>query len=127
MTSTHIAAITFDTSDAQRAAVFWAAVLGWDVGPDASEDFAVVGGPNRPRDMAGLMFFKVPEGKTAKNRNHLDLHTTDLAGEVERLVGLGATIVHEKHEWDTHWYTLHDPDGNELCLVEEGSEVVADG
>lgn len=91
----------------------------WDVAPDGSPDFAMAGGPNRPAGAPSMMFFSVPEPKTAKNRNHLDLHTCDLDGELARILALGATVVHEKHEYDTHWYTLVDPEGNEFCLVDD--------
>jgi len=41
-----------------------------------------------------LAFHQVPEGKTVKNRVHLDLITTDIDGESERVISLGATVVH---------------------------------
>jgi len=59
----------------------------------------------------------VPEGKMAKNRVHLDLAAEDRVAEVDRLVGLGATLVHEKEEWGVHWSTLQDPEGNEFCVA----------
>jgi predicted enzyme related to lactoylglutathione lyase len=37
--------------------------------------------------------------------------------EVDRLVGLGATVVHDKHEWGITWTTLTDPEGNEFCVA----------
>ena len=52
-----------------------------------------------------------------KNRVHLDMQAADRAAEVERLVGLGATIVHEQHEYGMEWNTLADPEGNEFCLA----------
>jgi hypothetical protein len=41
-------------------------------------------------DAGQLMFHKVPEGKTVKNRVHLDLQTADVATEADRLTSLGA-------------------------------------
>jgi len=41
----------------------------------------------------------------------------DRAAEVERLVELGATHVHDKDEWNTRWTTLTDPEGNEFCVA----------
>jgi predicted enzyme related to lactoylglutathione lyase len=52
-----------------------------------------------------------------KNRVHLVLHADDRAAEVERLVSLGATIVHDKDEWNVRWTTLTDPQGNEFCVA----------
>ncbi len=112
-----ISTITFDCSDAARLAAFWAEVTGWGVGPEPSQQFAVVGGPARPADCPGLMFIQVPEGKVAKNRVHLDLAAEDPEAEVRRLGGIGATLVHEKEEWGVHWWTLQDPEGNELCVA----------
>lgn len=108
--------ITFDCEDAGTLARFWADVLGWGVGPDASEDFAAVGGPSRPADTPAMLFLKVPEGKSAKNRVHVDLESDDLEADLDRIVALGATTVHEKNEYGTHWFTLTDPEGNEFCV-----------
>jgi predicted enzyme related to lactoylglutathione lyase len=111
-----LAHITVDCEHAESLASFWAQVLGWEVAPGASEEFASVGGANRPADTPNWLFFKVPEGKTAKNRMHVDLRTNDLTAEVERLLELGATVVHEKSESGTRWFTLTDPEGNEFCV-----------
>jgi predicted enzyme related to lactoylglutathione lyase len=111
--------VTVDCHDPVRQATFWAEALGWDVAPGADADVAAIGGPRRPQGTPGWLFFAVPEPKTAKNRMHVDLRTPDLETEVRRLESLGATRVHEKREWDTHWFTLTDPEGNEFCVVEE--------
>ena len=65
------------------------------------------------------MFIAVPEGKSAKNRVHLDLHAEDPAdvdAEAERLLAAGATFVGEHREFGVYWRTLQDPEGNELCI-----------
>ncbi len=120
-----LGAVTFDCVNALHQARFWAAALEWDVAPDAGEHFAVIGGPRRPPDAPNLLFLQVPEGKVAKNRNHVDLHTEALDTELQRLLELGATVIHEKNEFDTHWYTLSDPEGNEFCLVEDAPSTPA--
>jgi hypothetical protein len=56
-----VKSVTFDCSNAQLLAVFWAAALGSNVDEDSTEDRAWVeprgwGGPN-------LGFRRVPEGK----------------------------------------------------------------
>jgi hypothetical protein len=58
----------------------------------------------------------VPETKTVKNRVHLDLLVgpDDHDGEVERLVGLGATVVGVHDGEDGRWTMLLDPEGNEF-------------
>ena len=110
--------VTYDARDAGRLARFWAEVLGWDVGPGASEYVAEVGGPRRPSDSVPMLFVQVPEDKVGKSRIHLDLVAEDIATEVARLVEIGATVVHEKREWGHHWVTLQDPEGNEFCVAQ---------
>lgn len=80
----------------------------------ASEFFArIEGGGGDPM----MMFIQVPEAKSVKNRMHLDMNAGDRAAEVERLVALGATVVHEKNEFGMQWTTLADPEGNEFCVA----------
>ena len=117
-----VAAITFDCADAGKVAAFWSAALDRPLDPSepgSSEFFASIG---RQGAAAGsgpaLMFIQVPEGKTVKNRVHLDLVADDLGAEVERLVALGATHVHDKEEWRVTWTTLTDPEGNEFCVAD---------
>ena len=106
-----IKSATFDCHDPVLVATFWAAALGSDVDEDSTADRAWVepagwGGPS-------LWFVRVPEGKTAKNRQHFDLRAIgDRAEEVRRLVGLGATVLRE----DDDLTVLADPEGNELCV-----------
>ncbi len=59
------------------------------------------------------MFFNaVPEHKIVKNRLHLDLDADDVAGELTRLLGLGATVIADGEDM-----VLADPEGNEFCLL----------
>jgi len=120
--SLDIAAVTFDAENAIELARFWSAALGRDIDPGPDEQGAYFASIGRSDESAAggrpiLMFIQVPEGKTAKNRVHLDLDATDRAAEVERLVGLGATVVHDQDEWGTRWTTLADPEGNEFCVA----------
>lgn len=120
--------ITVDCADAARLAGFWAEALGWNVSPDSDEEYAAVGGPQRPADTPGWLFFQVPEGKSAKNRLHVDLEADDLDAETERLRTLGASVLWEKDEWGTRWNALTDPEGNEFCVAQKKPprELVAD-
>ncbi|SFB78539.1 hypothetical protein SAMN04487968_101503 [Nocardioides terrae] len=116
--------ITFDAGDAHALATFWANLLGWHVFYD--DDPEVLVAPHFPADeMTTLLFIPVPEGKTAKNRVHLDLNSSDLTRdeEVERALALGATVVEDHRKDDgTGWVTLADPEGNELCIVRSPAE-----
>jgi hypothetical protein len=73
----HLFSITFDAADPQSIARFWADVTGYST-TFADDNIAILGGDGSvgPR----MMFIKVPEGKTAKNRMHVDLGSTDLDG-----------------------------------------------
>ncbi len=63
------------------------------------------------------MFLKVPEGKTVKNRLHLDLRPADQSAEVARLEALGARRV-IIGQGDANWVTMADPDGNEFDVLQ---------
>ena len=74
-----------------------------------------------------VLFIEVPEGKAVKNRIHFDLWPTDctMDEEVDRLLGLGATVVHDLRDHrgpGTGWATLADPEGNEFCVLRSESE-----
>jgi predicted enzyme related to lactoylglutathione lyase len=115
MTTSAVLGLSFDAHDAEGVARFWAAVLGRPLadGPDAHDAVVLAGDMSAgPR----LAFHHVPEGKTVKNRVHLDLITTDIEGESERLTGLGATVVNTING-QAHWITFADPEGNEFDLI----------
>jgi Glyoxalase-like domain len=138
--------VTFDSADPNALAYFWNQVLGYeyDAPPpgfgtweEALEHFGV---PEDERNNASachdpdgegprLYFQKVPEGKSAKNRVHLDVRAAPglegdermaaLEAECERLVELGATRL-QRFEPDPPMgqgtIVMQDPEGNEFCL-----------
>lgn len=118
--SLNVASITFDCSDALKVATFWSEALDRpiDRGEPAPSPFFATIGRGDPGNGPTLMFIKVPEPKTVKNRTHLDLVADDRAAEVDRLIALGAAHVHDKDEWGLQWTTLADPEGNEFCVAE---------
>ncbi|WP_437075250.1 VOC family protein [Streptomyces sp. enrichment culture] len=65
-----------------------------------------------------LLFQRVPEPKTVKNRLHLDLHPGEgrREEEVARLRGLGASVLREVKEPGGQWVVMADPEGNEFCV-----------
>jgi predicted enzyme related to lactoylglutathione lyase len=117
MNSSTMFGISFDTHDAAKVAQFWAAALGRELADGADAHNAVVLPGDITTTGPRLAFHQVPEGKTVKNRVHLDLTTTELADETDRLQQLGATIVHDVSENGNHWITLADPEGNEFDLI----------
>ena len=58
-----------------------------------------------------------PEGKTVKNRLHLDLRPSDQSAEVARLEALGARQV-SIGQGDVSWVVMADPDGNEFDVLQ---------
>lgn len=107
-----IEAITFDCADPRRLAEFWAAVTGFQIQFRSGSTGVKSDVPEFPR----LIFVPVPEGKTVKNRIHLDLQADDMEAEVARLVELGALVVAERKRADHAWTVLRDPEGNEFCV-----------
>ncbi|MFE7355347.1 VOC family protein [Streptomyces sp. NPDC057543] len=65
-----------------------------------------------------LLFQRVPEAKTVKNRLHLDVHAGPERRdeEVTRLEGLGAKVLRRVEEPGGTWTLLVDPEGNEFCV-----------
>ncbi|MEU3373855.1 VOC family protein [Streptomyces sp. NPDC006711] len=135
--------VTFDCADPERVARFWCEVLGY-VAPTPPEGFSTWDDYNQTlppaergswfacSDPTGegprLYFQRVPEGKTAKNRVHLDVRVgTGLVGdarlaaleaECERLVALGATHVQTLYADGVNesCIPMLDIEGNEFCI-----------
>lgn len=74
--------------------------------------------PTVALDGAGptLFFQQVPESKTAKNRLHLELSSSDRLAEVSRLESLGASVL---TSFEDHT-VMADPEGNEFCVCDVG-------
>jgi len=119
----HIRNLTFDCADARALATFWQAITGWNLYYD--DDPEVVLAPCFPYDGTGMLFIPVPEGKTAKNRLHLDLAPEEGTRDelVEVAVAAGATVIGDHRKDDgSGWVTLSDPEGNEFCVERSESE-----
>jgi predicted enzyme related to lactoylglutathione lyase len=115
--SNTIIGLSIDAADAAALAGFWAEALGLQVAAGANEGHAVVTIGPAAVSVPRLVFHQVPEGKTVKNRLHLDLAATDWEAEIGRLTDLGATRIRDVQENGARWITLADPGGNEFDLV----------
>ena len=118
-----------DAGDPQRIAAFWARALRYvpEPGFDGPDNASIVDPEGRG---PAIGFLRVPEGKTAKNRMHIDIR---VAGEppwdpVERdrlvhervaeLVAAGATRVREElYDGEFGHVVMLDPEGNEFCVA----------
>lgn len=108
--------VTFDCADPERLAAFWAAVTGYQQMEAGSDEVVGLRAPDE-RGVRRILFFKVPEPKTVKNRVHVDLASRDPEAEIERLVNLGATRVEYREGIaGTSWTVMLDPEGNEFCV-----------
>ncbi|HEV7648651.1 MAG TPA: VOC family protein [Actinophytocola sp.] len=117
--------LSVDCADPYRLAGFWSHVLDVPVGaedkPGDDEVGIGLGGEQE------LLFLRVPEPKTVKNRMHLCLRPlTSRDEEVERLLAHGATIADDRRQEDgTGWVVMADPEGNEFCVLRGAEERAA--
>jgi predicted enzyme related to lactoylglutathione lyase len=119
MTDLQIQCFLLDSTDPQRTADFWQAALGWRRTHEDDDDVVLEPPAGSPQDGVApdLLFQRVPEGKTVKNRWHPDLRPKDQAAEVARLEALGATRADVGQGDDVSWIVMADPDGNEFCVL----------
>ena len=113
-------AVVLDCAELEPVERFWSAALGY---VRSFEPFGQYAGvkppPGDPRGGLPIIFQRVPESKVVKNRAHVDLAAVDRAAEVERLAGLGATIVREVDDGPgLRWTVMADPAGNEFCVAQ---------
>jgi hypothetical protein len=127
--------VTFDCHDADLLADFWATALdrvvqppppgfdswpafleaqGFDVPPEGSMSAIIDPDGNGPR----MLFQRVPEEKTAKNRVHLDVRAGDRRDEkVAELEQAGGKVIGHHEEMGLEWVVMADPEGNEFCVT----------
>lgn len=111
-------AVTIDCNDPETLAVFWAAVF------DTREEWRG-GDPVQYIDLRAtdwspkIRFQRVPEGKTVKDRIHLDLRVDDIEEAAARVIALGAQRApsDDFREYDVAFRVMLDPEGNEFCVV----------
>lgn len=109
--------IVLDAVDAEAAAAFWQAALGYErIGEHGA--YTTLGPPEgdtRPRLVIQRVDVVTP-GKTAV---HMDLRVEDPDAEVARLEALGARVAWRIDETDrggTRWTTMAAPHGALFCV-----------
>lgn len=110
-----IGAIVWGVRDLHRAIAFWSEALNYELRYEPDVDFAILV-PKEGAEGVQLSLNKV--SSTKPKRHHLDLFTEDQAGEVERLLSLGANQVDWNYEPHADYVVLADPDGNTFCIVQ---------
>ena len=112
-----VGSIVLRVRDLARQTAFWTSALDYLPREVPSDDFVLLRprngvGPNLSLDLHHSELQPPP-------RIHLDLYTADQSGEVERLMGLGATaVVWDKRPSDADYVILADPEGNRFCVVD---------
>jgi predicted enzyme related to lactoylglutathione lyase len=111
--------VCIDAHDAPAQARFWAEVLGWRITFEDADEIVLEPPAGSPEDgvVPDLLFLRVPDDKTVKNRLHLDLRPEDQDQEVRRIEALGARRVSVGQGPDVTWVVLADPEGNEFCVL----------
>ncbi len=110
--------VVVDATDPSALAQFWQDVLGWRRTYDDGTEIVLEPPVGSPSDgVPDLLFLKVAEGKTVKNRLHIDLRPDDRDAEVARIEALGARRVDIGQGPDVTWVVLADPEGNEFCVL----------
>ena len=109
-----INALIIDAADPERLAGFWSELLGRPV----------VGrtGPYvwlRRENCLGLGFQRTTEPKSGKNRMHFDITSPHPAAERQRVEALGGRRLEQYA--DGGFLVMADPEGNEFCIIPEGS------
>lgn len=102
-----------DARDPGALGRWWREALGWVVVNDDPGEYEIR--PDAER-LPGLLFGRVSEPKTVKNRLHLDFRPDDQGAEVERLIELGAMRA-DVGQGEQSWVVLADPEGNEFCVL----------
>ncbi len=112
--------LAMDANDVKALAEFWCAAASYEVSQSDYPYVAVL--DTESSSQPGIIILQVPEGKSAKNRLHMEFDASDLKSEAERMIGLGATLVAEREFYGTNWIVMQDPEGNEFCLVNPENE-----
>jgi len=107
--------VVIDCAEHGAVVDFWQAALDYDR-QDVNEQYVGLAPRDKEPGRPPILFQKVPEAKTVKNRVHLDFRAESMADEVARLQGLGATFIAERSLGTLTWTVLADPEGNEFCV-----------
>jgi catechol 2,3-dioxygenase-like lactoylglutathione lyase family enzyme len=120
-----IGSVVIDCNDLSAMLAFWQQALRYVPREQPEDDWAVLRDPEGIGVNVSLQ--QVPEKRVGKNRLHFDLYADDQAGEVERLLGLGATRHRRTPEPGEDFVVLEDPEGNLFCVIDAGEDQNASG
>ncbi|HET7725648.1 MAG TPA: VOC family protein [Propionibacteriaceae bacterium] len=121
--------VVVDSHDPAALGRWWAETLDYHIVYESDDELAIIPrwmSPDPVPDLEtflrtgqGMVFVPVPEGKTVKNRLHVDLapHSSqDRDAEIAKLLARGATLA-DVGQGEVSWTVLADPEGNEFCVL----------
>jgi hypothetical protein len=121
--------LVVDCRDVKKQATWWAQALDWTIIHESEKECVIVPSwadetliEQTPWERVGpgMVFVPVSEGKSIKNRLHIDLAphiSQDRDAEIERLERLGARRTDVGQSDAATWTVLADPEGNEFCVL----------
>jgi catechol 2,3-dioxygenase-like lactoylglutathione lyase family enzyme len=113
-----VGSVVIDCNDFPAMLAFWREALGYEPKYEPEDDWAILRDPGGKNVNVSLQL--VPEPRVGKNRLHFDLYAADQKREVERLLGIGATLHPRTPEPDEDFIVLADPEGNLFCVIQDG-------
>jgi len=111
-----VGSVVVDCNDFASMMAFWMEALHYTYREPLEADWVILRDPDGKTVNVSLQ--QVPEPRVGKNRLHFDLYTEDQKGEVERLLGLGATLHPRTPEPNEDFVVLADPEGNLFCVID---------
>jgi hypothetical protein len=106
--------VNIDCGDVDLLADFYCAALGYRSEGRVGQYRSIVA-----EGLPKIVFQRVGEARTGKNRVHLDVIVgPDIEGVASRWVALGATRQEKLSEFGINWIVMHDPEGNEICICD---------
>jgi hypothetical protein len=109
--------LCIDAQDVDVVSEFWIDLFGYERRQrpvDLDDDWRHLE-PQTPM-LPALTIQPVPEGKTIKNRLHLDVFVTDPDPWIARCVDLGGQLLWGSEDPDDWFQVIADPEGNEFCI-----------
>ncbi len=122
MHRSRLTALVIDCHDMEAGIAFWTGALGTEAirNDDPGDPYVTL---EKKAGSLTLLLQRVPETKACKSRLHLDIETDNVDAEVARLEALGA----RRQQMIQGWWVMHDPNGNEFCVVPVQSREFPEG
>jgi catechol 2,3-dioxygenase-like lactoylglutathione lyase family enzyme len=111
-----IGSVVIDCLDFEKMFAFWKEALHYVPREPAQGGWVVLQDPEGKNTNISLN--QVSKRLMGRNWLHFDLYTSDQAGEVERLLRMGAKRHPQTYDPEDDFIVLEDPDGNLFCVVD---------